>query len=163
LVEQLRTALYPRLAPIANGWHERMQIGTRFPADHADFLSRCHAAGQKRPTPLLLRYGRGDYNSLHQDLYGEHVFPLQAAVLLSRPGERDFRGGNRADRAAAKDAIPRLGGAAEGDAVLLFAVNSRPHRGTRGDYPGQAAPRGQLLYDQGAPHAGNHLPRRPLI
>jgi hypothetical protein len=134
LVEQLRTALYPRLAPIANGWHERMQIGTRFPADHADFLSRCHAAGQKRPTPLLLRYGRGDYNSLHQDLYGEHVFPLQAAVLLSRPGE-DFQGGEfvlteQRPRMQSRASVVPL---AKGDAVL-FAVNSRPHRGTRGDY-----------------------------
>jgi hypothetical protein len=134
LVEQLRTALYPRLAPIANGWHERMQIGPRFPADHADFLRRCHAAGQARPTPLLLRYGRGDYNCLHQDLYGEHFFPLQAAVLLSQPGE-DFQGGEfvlteQRPRMQSRASVVPL---AKGDAVL-FAVNSRPHRGTRGDY-----------------------------
>ena len=134
LVEQLRTALYPRLASIANNWHERMQIGTRFPGDHADFLGRCHAAGQVRPTPLLLRYGPGDYNCLHQDLYGEHVFPLQAAVLLSQPGE-DFEGGEfvlteQRPRMQSRVSVVPL---ARGDAVL-FAVNSRPHRGTRGDY-----------------------------
>jgi len=134
LVEQLRTALYPRLTPIANNWHERMQIGTGFPAGHADFLSRCHAAGQVRPTPLLLRYGPGDYNCLHQDLYGEHVFPLQAAVLLSQPGV-DFTGGEfvlteQRPRMQSRVSVVPM---AKGDAVL-FAVNSRPHRGTRGDY-----------------------------
>jgi len=134
LIEDLRTALYSRLAPIANDWHERMQIGTRFPGDHADFLGRCHAAGQVRPTPLLLRYGPGDYNCLHQDLYGEHVFPLQAAVLLSQPGE-DFEGGEfvlteQRPRMQSRVSVVPL---ARGDAVL-FAVNSRPHRGTRGDY-----------------------------
>lgn len=134
LIEDLRTALYSRLAPIANDWHERMQIGTRFPGDHADFRGRCHAAGQVRPTPLLLRYGPGDYNCLHQDLYGEHVFPLQAAVLLSQPGE-DFEGGEfvlteQRPRMQSRVSVVPL---ARGDAVL-FAVNSRPHRGTRGDY-----------------------------
>jgi len=134
LIEDLRTALYSRLAPIANDWHECMQIGTRFPGDHADFLGRCHAAGQVRPTPLLLRYGPGDYNCLHQDLYGEHVFPLQAAVLLSQPGE-DFEGGEfvlteQRPRMQSRVSVVPL---ARGDAVL-FAVNSRPHRGTRGDY-----------------------------
>jgi len=134
LIEDLRTALYSRLAPIANDWQERMQIGTRVPGDHADFLGRCHAAGQVRPTPLLLRYGPGDYNCLHQDLYGEHVFPLQAAVLLSQPGE-DFEGGEfvlteQRPRMQSRVSVVPL---ARGDAVL-FAVNSRPHRGTRGDY-----------------------------
>src|SRR4029453_11279042 len=92
LVEQLRTALYPRLVPTANRWHERMAIDTRFPAEHAAFLEHCHAAGQARPTPLLLQYGPGDYNCLHQDLYGDHVFPLQVTVLLSQP-DVDFSGG----------------------------------------------------------------------
>jgi hypothetical protein len=135
LVQDLRTALYPRLAPIANGWHACMADNDdRFPPTHAEFLDRCHAAGQARPTPLLLRYGAGDYNSLHQDLYGEHVFPLQIAVLLSRPGE-DFDGGEfvlteqRPRRQSRADVVP-LG---QGDAII-FAVNERPVRGTRGYY-----------------------------
>ncbi len=134
LVEGLRTALYPRLAPIANRWHERMGIAIHFPADHGDFLARCHGAGQTRPTPLLLRYGEGDYNCLHQDLYGEHVFPLQVAILLNQPGE-DFEGGEF----VLTEQRPRMQSRAEvvplkkGDAVV-FAVNSRPVRGTRGDY-----------------------------
>jgi hypothetical protein len=134
LVEQLRTALYPRLTPIANRWHERMGIDTRFPGEHAAFLERCHAAGQGRPTPLLLQYGAGDYNCLHQDLYGEHVFPLQVAILLSQPGE-DFTGGEfilteQRPRMQSRASVVPLG---KGDAVV-FAVNSRPHRGSRGDY-----------------------------
>jgi hypothetical protein len=134
LVEQLRTALYPRLVPIANRWHERMGIDTRFPGEHAAFLERCHAAGQGRPTPLLLQYGAGDYNCLHQDLYGEHVFPLQVAILLSQPGE-DFTGGEfilteQRPRMQSLASVVPLG---KGDAVV-FAVNSRPHRGSRGDY-----------------------------
>ena len=134
LVGHLRAALYPSLSPIANRWHERMGIATRFPADHAAFLERCHAAGQVRPTPLLLQYGPGDYNCLHQDLYGEHVFPLQVAVLLSDP-DRDFTGGEfvlteQRPRMQSRAEVVPLG---KGDAVV-FAVNSRPHRGTRGDY-----------------------------
>ncbi|WP_182466875.1 2OG-Fe(II) oxygenase [Sphingomonas gilva] len=134
LVERLRTAIYPHLAPIANAWHERMGRDDRFPTDHAAFLDRCHAAGQTRPTPLLLQYGAGDYNCLHQDLYGDHVFPLQVAVLLSRPGE-DFDGGDfvlteQRPRMQSRAEVVPLG---QGDAVI-FAVNERPVRGTRGHY-----------------------------
>ena len=134
LVQGLRAELYPRLAPIANRWHERMGLAARFPAEHAAFLARCHAGGQARPTPLLLQYGPGDYNCLHQDLYGEHVFPLQVAVLLSMPGA-DFDGGEfalteqRPRMQSRVDVVP-LG---KGDGVV-FAVKSRPQRGSRGDY-----------------------------
>jgi hypothetical protein len=134
LVQSLRTSLYPHLAPLANRWHERMGLDVRFPDTHAAFLERCHQAGQSRPTPLLLQYGPEDYNCLHQDLYGEHVFPLQVAVLLSQPGE-DFDGGEfvlteQRPRMQTRAAVIPLH---KGDAVL-FAVNSRPVRGSRGDY-----------------------------
>lgn len=134
LVEALRSGLYPRLAPIANRWHERMGFDVRFPAEHGDFLGRCHGAGQGRPTPLILRYGPGDYNCLHQDLYGEHVFPLQAAVLLSAPGE-DFSGGEfvlteQRPRMQSRVEVVPLG---QGDAVI-FAVAHRPRSGSRGDH-----------------------------
>ena len=134
LVEGLRGALYPRLAPIANHWYERMGMDVRFPSEHAAFIKRCHRAGQTRPTPLLLQYACGDYNCLHQDLYGNHVFPLQVATLLSVPGE-DFTGGElilteQRPRMQSRATVLPL---AKGDAAV-FAVHRRPHRGTRGDY-----------------------------
>jgi hypothetical protein len=133
-VEALRGALYPHLAAIANGWQQRLGQEARFPPDHADYLAHCHAQGQTRPTPLLLRYGPGDYNCLHQDLYGAEVFPLQVAVLLSQPGG-DFTGGEfvlteQRPRMQSRVMVVPLG---KGDGVV-FAVNNRPMKGTRGDY-----------------------------
>jgi len=130
----LRSALYPPLAAIANDWNARMGIDTRYPSSHAEFLTHCHKAGQSRPTPLLLQYGPGDYNCLHQDLYGDLAFPLQVTILLSEPG-RDFTGGEF----VLTEQRPRMQSRAEvvplrqGDAVIL-AVHHRPVRGTRGDY-----------------------------
>lgn len=134
LVGELRSALYSRLAPIANAWNERMGDATRYPEQHGDFLDACHAAGQERPTPLLLQYRPGDFNCLHQDLYGALAFPLQVAILLSEPG-RDFTGGEF----VLTEQRPRMQSRAEvvpltqGDAVA-FAVHNRPVAGSRGNY-----------------------------
>jgi uncharacterized protein len=134
IVGSLREALYPRLAPVANRWHAAMDIDVRFPDQHAKFIERCHAAGQLRPTPLLLQYGMDDYNCLHQDLYGEHVFPLQVAILLSEP-ERDFTGGEFVitEQRPRMQSRPEVVPLRQGDAVV-FAVHHRPVQGTRGVY-----------------------------
>jgi hypothetical protein len=134
VVAALREALYPALVPLANQWHERLRLEPRFPATLAAYLARCHAAGQQRPTPLILKYEAGDYNCLHQDLYGDFVFPVQATVLLSAP-ERDFAGGEfmlveQRPRMQSTGEVVPLG---HGDAVI-FAVNHRPVAGARGVY-----------------------------
>ena len=134
IVAGLRVALYPPLARIANTWNERLGVDIRYPETHAEYLARCHQAGQTKPTPLLLQYGEDDYNRLHQDLYGEHVFPLQAAILLSTPG-LDFTGGEfilteQRPRMQSRAEVVPLG---PGDCVI-FPVRQRPMQGARGDY-----------------------------
>jgi hypothetical protein len=134
MVADLRTTIYPRLAPIANRWNNTMGLAVRYPEAHKAFIDRCHEAGQTRPTPLLLQYGEGDYNALHQDVYGEHVFPLQVAILLSAP-RKDFSGGEfvlveQRPRMQSRAEVVPLG---RGDGVV-FAVHHRPVRGTRGSY-----------------------------
>lgn len=134
LIVGLRTAIYTRLVPIANRWNTAMSIDARYPEEHADFIKRCHQAGQVRPTPLLLQYGADDYNCLHQDLYGQHVFPLQLAILLSEPN-KDFTGGEfviteqRPRRQSQAIVVPLR----QGDGIV-FAVHNRPVQGTRGVY-----------------------------
>jgi hypothetical protein len=134
IVAELRTALYPLLVPIANRWNSAMGIEIRYPEEHADFIQRCHQAGQSRPTPLILQYGEGDYNCLHQDVYGEHVFPIQVAILLSEPG-KDFTGGEfvLTEQRPRMQSRPEVVPLRQGDAVA-FGVRHRPVQGKHSTY-----------------------------
>src|SRR5262245_51210619 len=148
LVGALRSALYPQLVPMANRWHEAMGLPVRFPAGHEAFIARCRAAGQTLPTPLLLQYAAGDYNCLHQDLYGEHVFPLQVVLLLSQPG-RDFTGGElvMTEQRPRMQSRPMVLALQQGDAAVI-AVHQRPLHGARGVY------RVNLLHGVSRVHSG---------
>ena len=134
IIVELREAFYPRLSKIANAWAESLGREPDFPAEHSEYINRCHAAGQRRPTPLILKYGAGDYNCLHQDLYGEMYFPMQVAILLSEPGN-EFAGGEfvlveqRPRMQSRVEVVPL----AQGEGVI-FAVNQRPVRGSKGYY-----------------------------
>jgi hypothetical protein len=134
VITRLRTSLYPHLVPIANRWNEAMGIDVRYPATHAEFIRRCHEAGQDKPTPLLLKYGPDDYNCLHQDLYGEHVFSLQIAILLSEP-DKDFTGGEfvMTEQRPRMQSRPMVVPLRKGDGVV-FAVNNRPVQGKKSVY-----------------------------
>ena len=134
IVASLRTAVYPQLVPIANRWNEALGIKGRYPTHHADYVERCHQAGQHKPTPLILKYETGDYNCLHQDLYGEHVFPLQLAILLSEP-ERDFTGGEfvLTEQRPRMQSRPMVVPLRQGDGVV-FAVHQRPVQGAKSVY-----------------------------
>ncbi|HEX3252912.1 MAG TPA: 2OG-Fe(II) oxygenase [Pyrinomonadaceae bacterium] len=134
LIAALRTSIYPHLVSTANAWNKAMEIDVRFPAQHADFIKRCREAGQDKPTPLLLKYGTGDYNCLHQDLYGEHVFPLQVAILLSEP-DKDFTGGEfvLTEQRPRMQSRPVVVPLQKGDGVV-FAVRHRPVQGKKGWY-----------------------------
>ena len=134
LITTLRTSLYPHLVPIANRWNEAMRIDVHYPPTHAEYMDQCHKAGQDKPTPLLLKYGTDDYNCLHQDLYGEHVFPLQIAVLLSEP-DKDFSGGEfvMTEQRPRMQSRPMVVPLRKGDGVV-FAVNHRPVQGRKSVY-----------------------------
>ena len=134
LITTMRTSLYPRLVEVANRWNEAMGINVRYPSTHAEYIQRCHSAGQDKPTPLILKYEAGDYNCLHQDLYGEHVFPLQVAVLLSEP-DRDFTGGEfvMTEQRPRMQSRPAVVSLRKGDGVV-FAVHHRPVQGRKSVY-----------------------------
>ena len=163
LIGDLRSALYSSIVTIANDWNERTNVGARYPKQHADYLKACHAAGQLRPTPLLLQYGPGDFNCLHQDLYGDLAFPLQVTVLLSEPG-RDFSGGEfvlteqRPRMQSRVEVVPL----AQGDAVSICR-SSPAGPGHQRQLPGQSAARHQPDSVRPPPHARHHLSRRAVM